>query len=500
MSSVQHPSEFLKEPQTAAAEEILSEFEETSEERKSHTTDLLAQNASENVVSADQQLCNQDRISTLKQENPDTLQIQEEQEKPEHLQIKQTKEEADEHYIVQEEDHLFLNQESDGFMVTFTNEESHKSEPNNDRLHPHDSDVRTIQSQSKEISEDIKKVIIWYSEDGNDCQHRLLDICMRPQPEWHRTDISLQHVCEEEISSDLQLCNQEQNASLDKKKPSPPQIQEEDDEHGTSGQREQVQLNQAIDSSLMMATYKGLNHSDPESTNDPFFSHSVHLSMNTDQEEKKNVDSKSNTNSTVVRPFACNSCGRKFSERRYLLYHETRHVFEESLHCNTCGEKMRCASQLARHMRTHTGEKPFSCEICGKCFSQSNHLKDHMRTHTGEKPYFCETCRKGFSRRYHLNVHMRTHTGEKPYSCETCGKCFSQICHLNVHMRTHTGEKPYSCKTCLKSFGQLSGLKFHMKIHTGEKPFFCRTCGRCFSELSALKFHRRIHSETPFTL
>ncbi|KAM9322288.1 uncharacterized protein KZ484_020505 [Pholidichthys leucotaenia] len=225
MSSVQHLSEFLKEPQTAA-EEILSEFEETTEERKSQRTDLLEQNASENVVSTDQQLCNQDRISSLKQENPDTLQIKEEQEEPKLqieqikeeqeepenlqfkvkqeepelqqikqeqeepklLQVKQIKEEEEEHYIIQEEDHLFLKQESDGFMFTLINEESHKSEPNNDTLHPHDSDnVKIIESPSKELSEDIQKVIVWYNEDGNDCQHRLLDVNMKPEPEWHRT-------------------------------------------------------------------------------------------------------------------------------------------------------------------------------------------------------------------------------------------------------------------------------------------------------------------------
>ncbi|KAM9322287.1 uncharacterized protein KZ484_020504 [Pholidichthys leucotaenia] len=322
MSSVQHLSEFPEEPQTAAAEEILSEFEETSEGKTLQRTELPEQNASENVVSADQQLCNQDRISNLKQENPDALQIKEEQEEPklhikqieeqeepENLQfkvkqeepelqqikqkreepkllkVKQIKEEEEEHCIIQEEDHLFLKQESDGFMVTLRNEESHKSEPNNDTLHPHDSDnVKIIQSQSKEITEGIQKVIVWYNEDGNDCQHRLLDVNMKPEPEWHRTDSSLQHVCEEKISSDLQLCNQERKTTLDQKKPPPPQIKEEDDEHRTTGQWEEVHLNRETDPSVMIATYKGHDHNDPETTSDLVFSYSVPLSKNTDQE------------------------------------------------------------------------------------------------------------------------------------------------------------------------------------------------------------------------
>ncbi|KAM9322280.1 uncharacterized protein KZ484_020492 [Pholidichthys leucotaenia] len=256
MSSVQHSSEFVKEPQTAAAEEMMPEFEETTEGRKSHRTDLPEPNTSENLVCADQQLCNQDRISSL-EENPDNLQIKEE---PGHIQTKLIKEEEEEHHIVQEADLLFLKQESDGFTVTLTNVESHKSEPNNDTLHPHGSDtVRMIQSQSNEIFEDVKTVIVWYNEDGYDCQNRLLEVNMKPEPGWTRTDVSPQHVCQETSPSNLLLCNQEWNTSLDQKKPPPPGIKEEEDEHGIIGQREQLQLKQETDASVM-PIYKGHDH------------------------------------------------------------------------------------------------------------------------------------------------------------------------------------------------------------------------------------------------
>ncbi|KAM9322279.1 uncharacterized protein KZ484_020491 [Pholidichthys leucotaenia] len=498
-------------------------------------TYLLGQNASENVVFADQQqLCHWGSISSLKQENPDTLQIKEEQEEPQFkikqikeepeilqievkqeqpesqqikeeqgqpklVQVKQIKEEEEEHHIVQEADHLFLKQESDGFMVTLKNEESHKSEPNNDTLHPHGSDtVRVIPSQSKEITEDVKTVIVWYNDDGYDCRHRLLEVNMKPEPDWTRTDMSLQPVCEE-ISSDLQLCNQERNTRLDQKKPLSPQIKEEDDEHGTSEQREEAQLNQQTDPSVMTATCKGHDHSEPETTSD-----SIPLSKNTGQEGNKHVDSNPTTNNTVAKPFVCNTCGSKFSDRTYLLYHERSHIGEESLHCNTCGKKKRCAAELAIHMRTHTGEKPFSCEICGKCFSRHSSLKAHMRTHTGEKPFSCQTCGKCFNRHSGLKAHMKIHTGEKPFSCETCGKCFGRRSGLKVHMTVHmtvdTGEKPFSCETCGKSFSRDSGLKVHVTTHTGEKPFSCGTCEKSFSHHSLLKVHMRTHtSEKPFS-
>ena len=38
---------------------------------------------------------------------------------------------------------------------------------------------------------------------------------------------------------------------------------------------------------------------------------------------------------------------------------------------------------IADHMLIHKGEKPFICEICGGRFSQKAHLLRHSRTHTG---------------------------------------------------------------------------------------------------------------------
>ncbi|CAB1442449.1 unnamed protein product, partial [Pleuronectes platessa] len=134
MSSVQYLREFISERLTAAAEEIFTVFEKTivqyeeevdrqrrlletvlKPEIKLHRIELPQHHAcKKEEVLPDQQLCPQERNSSLDQEEPEPPQIKEEQE---------------EIFTSQEGEQLVLKQETETCMLTPHCEESDHREP-----------------------------------------------------------------------------------------------------------------------------------------------------------------------------------------------------------------------------------------------------------------------------------------------------------------------------------------------------------------------------------
>ncbi|XP_064782323.1 uncharacterized protein LOC135506850 isoform X1 [Oncorhynchus masou masou] len=58
-------------------------------------------------------------------------------------------------------------------------------------------------------------------------------------------------------------------------------------------------------------------------------------------------------------------------------------------------------------------DKPYACPTCGKRFTEATYVKRHQTVHTKERPFKCKLCYKSFSFLSNLIRHRSIHNGEK---------------------------------------------------------------------------------------
>ncbi|XP_037633148.1 zinc finger and SCAN domain-containing protein 2-like isoform X1 [Sebastes umbrosus] len=429
MSSVEYLREFVNERLTAAAEEIFRVFnktifeyeEEIDRQRKLldvvwkpdiklNRIELPQQHVcKEEEVLADQQLCIQERNSSLDQEDPEPPQIKEEQE---------------ELCTSQEGEQLEVKQETETFMLTHTDEESDHSEDQTLNFNPD-------QSQSVAETELPASMCISWIKDESD---------------WENPEVS--------EPNSVSYLNHDLNQNLGDKSiiTSVKNSAEPNSDHQLLSHNSHVNESQ---------DQKGGKNGDSTRNAEPKPKKRHHKCTSTMIEFNTHTNKKS---------FKCHTCEKVFNNNSNWRRHLRIHTDEKPFTCKTCEKSFKCSGNLIKHMRIHTGEKSYPCKTCEKYFRSSSNLMDHMRTHTGEKPYLCKTCGNYFRSNGNLMDHMRrAHTGERPYLCKTCGKDFCRNSDLLVHIRrAHTGEKPYLCKICWERFFDASQLKKHVRSHTGK--------------------------------
>ncbi|XP_054467621.1 zinc finger protein OZF-like [Anoplopoma fimbria] len=401
MSSVESLREFVTERLTAAAQEIFGVFEKTIfqyEEEvdrqrrlldvvwkpaiKLHRIELPKQHVcEEEEVLSDQQLCVQERNSSLDQEDPEPPQVKEEQEEP---------------CTSQEGEQLELKQETETFVLTPSYEES-----------DHGKD-QTLNMSNDENQSMVEETPLGYTS---------VESSVVPEP-----------------NEDHQLLSH--NSHADKSQ------DQKGGEHGSSESTSNAEPKPLLQCDTCGKEFKFKSsfyrHLRTHTGEKP---HSCNVcGKRFSQKATLKPHMKIHTGENM-KPHSCKTCEKTFPSNSQLLVHMRKHTGEKPYSCNVCGKGFSVKSSLTFHMKIHTEEnfKPHSCKTCGKDFRHSGNLVVHMRTHTGEKPYSCETCGKDFRHSSVLLVHTRrAHKGEKPFICKTCGNRYLAAFQLARHVRWHT--------------------------------------------------------------
>ncbi|XP_073321824.1 uncharacterized protein [Pagrus major] len=368
MSSVECLRDFVSERLTAAAEEIFGVFiktiveyeEEIDRQRrlldvvlkpqiKLHRIELPQQHdcMEEEKVLSDQQLCEQERNSSLDQEDSDPPQIKEEQR---------------DLSTSQEGEQLVLKLETDTFVLTPTYKESDHSEPESKSDHQ-------LLSENWHVAE---------SQDQKGGMYGDSRPTTNTEPEPKKTHPKSRSQGIDVFRSNLSEIDQNMHTS-EKKQCS-------------------------CEACGKVFKYKSRLHMHMKSHTGerPYPCNTCGKRFAWTKDLRKHVRIH-----TGEKPYPCNTCGKRFAWTKDLRKHVRIHTDKKPYTCTTCSRDFKRSSNLVDHMRTHTGEKPYICKTCGRAFARSTQVTVHMRrAHTGEKPYLCKICGKRYFEKSVLTTHM----------------------------------------------------------------------------------------------
>lgn len=221
--------------------------------------------------------------------------------------------------------------------------------------------------------------------------------------------------------------------------------------------------------------------------------------------------------------FYCDKCNRSFSQRRWLLSHNTKihkkkelqteitsvldyvpkdepkdeHLIVNNEYFGEVNYSSDEESKLNVKKKYNKLKLPLTCEYCGKTFNRRQHYSAHIRAkHTFEKPYKCNLCDAKYTNSHSLLVHKRNHNNEKPFVCSYCGKSFVCSGDLYHHSKIHLNRREYKCNLCDKSFNTASILRTHkicMHLEPKDWKYICRHCDKRFPINSSLVNHMKRH-------
>ncbi|XP_054724296.1 zinc finger protein 888-like [Uloborus diversus] len=291
--------------------------------------------------------------------------------------------------------------------------------------------------------------------------------------------------------------------------------------------------------------------------------------------------SKNRHSEKVLQVYACRFCGRNFNRQKWLQKHELLHTEEKPFVCDICGYRTSQKINLKLHSKLHTDVNiPIELSLCLElilvqklpdvehtlseftqvggdgeyytrsiihlssgflkvdsmapevhdltrsyicltwiekyCSSMTRYLSSSFLHDEENYPgqecktlYTCQVCGKGFNQKFNLKAHEKIHSGVKPFVCDTCGmekdatsSAEDESCSpskIEVECPEQDSQGQHICTICGKTYASERYLKKHQIIHSDKKPFSCDFCDYSSRHKAHLTRHLRLHTgEKPY--
>nr|CAD7429062.1 unnamed protein product [Timema monikensis] len=222
---------------------------------------------------------------------------------------------------------------------------------------------------------------------------------------------------------------------------------------------------------------------------------------------------------TLMRPYPCDFCSRRFRKKANLMNHMVSHQTDRPHGCNLCGARYRRKCDLINHMKIHAYAPGLAGASDDDDDIPSNHSRENAHPTIKGRRKKAQSSAPKKRRSISSNTQSSREIEFDELSFYKDGKPYSSSRKKNTNIYLDDGvhlppssvggdnekhaepsvpkwpitdeTRPYVCQHCGVGFAREKALASHARIHAGDSPFECNTCGEMFWDVTLLRDHAR---------
>lgn len=172
------------------------------------------------------------------------------------------------------------------------------------------------------------------------------------------------------------------------------------------------------------------------------------------------------------RPYQCHLCGKTFRTQGSSCPLDKRADKKKELFLrgvfHSLYSSLPKTASLDKHSRTHTGERPFACDVCEQRFTEKGALVRHKASkHEEGRPHCCHICNKTFKGTECQHVARRSAAAVRhDSSCSPCAHSQGAASRSSASTQRHEEVSVSRLRLQIHQTGKRSPVSvFKLRLH-----------------------------------